>query len=398
MINLLNAVSFFGKELDVSANTIILWLLIIQSVLIILAIVVLGILIWRTRGKKEQVEEDEPVADDIAATETDTDSLGLIVAGTIKEEVRELLYISLNTDSVQKEFTVGDSLNHDGLIVTATFNTEPLTEEITDYTVLSPDMDKEGNPTVTVAYQDRVVGYQITITHAPETETPVAETITPVAETDTTVPETDTTVPEMETPVSQPEITVSQLEIHEIEPIVIAEESVEAGILRYNKSFTARFIQSDDEIKQWYTEIKNEMLSYKKAKSRISWKRETFKVGKDVFAKLSYRGKTLCLFLPLNIADYVDSSFPLEDVSNTPSNEDTPVMLRLKSNRRIKIAKKLIVQIMEQRGIVRIERISEDYYLPYEGIVELINKGLIKRKIKTVASETIFNQNKGVQE
>lgn len=128
------------------------------------------------------------------------------------------------------------------------------------------------------------------------------------------------------------------------------------------------------------------------------WKRETFKVGKDVFAKLSYRGKTLCLFLPLNITDYVDTSYPLEDVSNTPSNEDTPVMLRLKSNRRIKIAKKLIAQIMEQRGIVRIERISEDYYLPYEGIVELINKGLIKRKIKTAASETIFTQNKGVQE
>ena len=48
---------------------------------------------------------------------------------------------------------------------------------------------------------------------------------------------------------------------------------------------------------------------------------------------------------------------------------------------------------MEKIGAQKIDRISQDYYLPYEGVVELIDKGLIKRNIKSSASEAIFKRN-----
>ncbi len=176
------------------------------------------------------------------------------------------------------------------------------------------------------------------------------------------------------------------------------EESFEGGILRYDRSFTARFIQSDDEIKSWYTKLKNELLSYKKVKARMSWNRETFRFGKETVARLGYRGNTLCIFLPLDPADYVDSRYKVEDVSDSPSYADTPCMYRLKNDKRVRLAIELFATVMERLGAVRIERVSEDYYLPYEGIVELIDKGLAKRVIKSKADEAIFTQGAPTEE
>ncbi len=285
---------------------------------------------------------------------------------------RILMSITLNTDAVQKEFTAGDSLSHEGLIVTANYSEEPYTEEVTDYTVLAPDMAKEGKPTVTVAYQDMMAGYQIVINAAPEPE--------PVILPPVIVEE-------------QPETIYVKPE-----PVIIEEESFEAGKLRYNRSFTARIIQSDDDIKHWYTQIKNELLSYKKAKARMSWKRENFRVGRMPFARFGFRGKTLCLFLPLNPLELEDTKYKVEDVSDNSGFAETPCMFRIKNDRRVKYAIELIGLVAAGFGAPRIEHESEDFYMPYEGVVELINKGLIKRSIKTKADEAIFAENRGAAE
>lgn len=192
-----------------------------------------------------------------------------------------------------------------------------------------------------------------------------------------------------QTIVDQPPVTPTI-----VETVVIDEESVEAGRLRYDKSFTARVIQSDDEVKHWYTEVKNELLSYKTCKGRISWKRETFKANKQVVAMLVYRGKTLCLFLPLNPKDF-DEQYRLEDASDIPAYEEIPALLRLKNDKRIRIAKELIAKVMEQDQVVRKSNyVTEDFYLPYEGVLELINKGLIKREIRSANDEAVFENGK----
>ena len=291
-----------------------------------------------------------------------TIDVGVVEEQVEEEKQRELMYITLNTDNVQKEYTVGDSINHEGLIVTANYNVEPIEEEVTDYTVISPDMSKKGKPTVTVSYQDKTVGYQITVKAAQVVEQPkVIE--------------------------EEPTVIVKKRD-----PLIIEEESLESR-LRYDKSFTARLIQSDDDTKYWYTDLKNDLLSYKSVHNRISWKRETYKCHKEVIAKIAYRGKTMCIYLPLNPAEYVEE-YPVEDASDMTAYEDTPMMIRLKSKRRVKMAQQLVGSIMEQKGIKRIEREAEDYYVPYEGIIELINRGLVRREIKTPKDEAIFAQNR----
>lgn len=185
--------------------------------------------------------------------------------------------------------------------------------------------------------------------------------------------------------VEQPEVIVQPAE-----PVVIVEESFEGGILRYDRSFTARLIQSDNEIKDWYTELKNELLSYKKVHDRMSWKRESYNFGRLPFARLAYRGDTLCLYLPLDPESLADSKYKVESVADNTSYQDTPCLYRIKNNKRVKYAKELIAATAELLQTPRIERESQDYYLPYEGLVELINKKLVKRNIKSKADEAIF--------
>ena len=194
--------------------------------------------------------------------------------------------------------------------------------------------------------------------------------------------------------VEQPVVVEQPVKPVEVETVIVEEESVEAGRLRYDKSFEARVIQADDDVKHWYTEIKNTLLSYKTCKGRVSWKRETFKANKQVVAMLVFRGKRLCLFLALNPAEYVDDKYDTETVSE-PIYSNTPVMIRLRNEKRVRIAKELIEIMMTQKKVVPNPYYdSQDFYVPYEGIFELINKGLIKREIKSAEQEAIFDSDK----
>ena len=152
-------------------------------------------------------------------------------------------------------------------------------------------------------------------------------------------------------------------------------------LMRYNKSFAAKLTQAGDQAKEWYVDLKNELLSYKRVHDRLSWKKESFRVGRMCVARLAMRGKTLCLYLALNPADYADTKYRVEDKSDMVSVADTPCLYRIKNSRRLKYAKQLIAVVMD--GLtVRVERDAVDYYVPYKNTVDLLRRGLIKRVIR----------------
>ncbi len=153
--------------------------------------------------------------------------------------------------------------------------------------------------------------------------------------------------------------------------------------VRYERSFTAKLIQNKDEVKEWYSEIKNELLSYHKVRDRMSWKRETYRKGRKTVARFVVRGKTLCLMLAVDPKKYEGSRFTVEDVSGVGSTADTPCLYRIKSSRRAKYAKELIADAMAEIGAVKKPREAVDYYLPYDGTVGLMERGLVKRVVST---------------
>ncbi|MDE7349102.1 MAG: hypothetical protein K2N53_05510 [Clostridia bacterium] len=154
------------------------------------------------------------------------------------------------------------------------------------------------------------------------------------------------------------------------------------NVIRFNKSFTAKLIQIDDVSNAWYTELKNELLSYKKVKDRMSWKRESYRFGKVCVARFVIRGKTLCIQLPLDPTQFEDTKYKVEDISHIISSADTPCLYRIKNERRLNYAKDLIAQVMENMGTTHIEREWVDYYQPYDTTLNLIERQLVKKTVK----------------
>lgn len=298
---------------------------------------------------------------------------------------RELVELNADAAAAKREFVLGEEFTCEGLTVNAIYNLEPTKKPLAAEVIsadefkrlteagspngcyiVKPNMKKAGNDIVIVKYKDKATYYPISVSE------PVQEEVL------------------QSKPSVQDEPKGEPL-VHNPEPAVIEEESNES-VLRYDKSFTAKFIQSNDDIKGWYTTLKNEFLSYKKVKTRMSWKHETFRMGKEVVARLCYRGNTLCLYLPLNPADYAGSRYKIEDASGYAAYGDTPCMYRLKNDKRIRLAIELFATVMEKMGGLRTDRVAEDYYLPYEDIDGLVEKGLAKSIVKSKSDEPVFMQ------
>lgn len=174
----------------------------------------------------------------------------------------------------------------------------------------------------------------------------------------------------------------------EEQPEPAASEETE-NAMRYNRSFRARLIQSDDEVKEWYATIKNTVMAYDRVSSRISWKYESFNYRRNAVAKLFIKGKTLYLYLPLKASDYAGTKYKLEDVSKVAQFADTPALYKLKSERRVKYAEELLAEVCQKLGSKHTDREPVDYYEPYNSDVALIKKGLVKRVIEDAKTSFI---------
>jgi len=164
-----------------------------------------------------------------------------------------------------------------------------------------------------------------------------------------------------------------------------------AGInvkIRYVKSFSAKLCQSNDLLKERYSALKNELLSYKKAKARMSWHFETFRAGRPVIAKFAITGKTLSLYLALDPSEFADTKYHFKDVSGVKKYQAVPMRLKIKSNRSVRWAKELIYVMSEKLGLKRFDKDEVDFYPEYKSLEELIDLKLVK-VIKT-DDETSF--------
>lgn len=150
--------------------------------------------------------------------------------------------------------------------------------------------------------------------------------------------------------------------------------------VRYSRSFMAKVCQLNNDAKEWYSQLKNDLLSYERVKTRMSWRRETFRIGRMTVARLTVRGKTLCLMLAVEPAGYSGTKYSVEDVSNVAATSDTPTLYRIKSARKLKYAKEMIAGLMKEIKIYKDPRYeAKDYFLPYEGDLALMHRGLVKR-------------------
>ena len=153
--------------------------------------------------------------------------------------------------------------------------------------------------------------------------------------------------------------------------------------IKYSRSFTANLIQSDDTVKDYYSELKNHILSYKGVKSRISWKFDSYNRGRDQLFKVKLRGKTICLYCALDPNEFDESKYHHEPI-DAKIFEDVPMLVKIKSGLGLRKAKELVDITMAKFGIEKDEKAKTVDYVakyPYEPNEPLLARKLIKALI-----------------
>lgn len=172
-----------------------------------------------------------------------------------------------------------------------------------------------------------------------------------------------------------------QIDVPPIAALPASDSSPVRG--RYNKSFTAKLIQSPDPVKQYYVDLANELLTYDKVRNRISWTNSSFYIGRKAVSKFSIRGKTLYLYLALDPKEFLNTKYFIIDESAVKRYEAVPLGMKVKSGRGVKFGKELIEILMQKLGAARSEGKIESvklYDYPYDTTKNLLERGLIKLK------------------
>lgn len=164
---------------------------------------------------------------------------------------------------------------------------------------------------------------------------------------------------------------------HKIEFINNTEKTADSSE-KLTRSYEAKIIQSSDEIKSYYYELKNLLLAYSGVKSRVSRTKETFNKGRLKLACIRFRGKVLSIALPLDPDEYTKSKYHQIDLSAKGKATPLPFLLKIKSKRGFKYAYELLSKVISDNELkpARVKRTVEK--IPYENDALLIDKGLIK--------------------
>lgn len=227
----------------------------------------------------------------------------------------------------------------------------------------------------------------------------VEETVEPVVEevVEETVEEVvEETVEEVAQPVEETvvEETASEELAVAAEPVEHAEPAfdelndqlvdAETGlVIRLKKSFTAKMKQSDERVKGYYSDLKNELTSYKKINSNVSWHGDRFNYGRDTIAKVNICGKTLCFYVALDPEDpeLKTTVYHQKNVGNQKAYESTPFMVKIKSDAAAKKALRLVGYLAEKLGAEKeadFENVDYVEEFAYASTKQLFDEGFIK--------------------
>lgn len=146
---------------------------------------------------------------------------------------------------------------------------------------------------------------------------------------------------------------------------------------RYRRSFTSRLIQNET-VQELYTLLKNRFMSLKGVKSRTGFNFESFRMGRELLARLAVRGKTLCVFLALDPREIDGKNYRTEDVSDKKAYADVPLKMKITSRRAAKRAGELIDLLAARKELTEGKPADKNYRFAYKTDDALIEKGLIK--------------------
>lgn len=147
--------------------------------------------------------------------------------------------------------------------------------------------------------------------------------------------------------------------------------------MAYNWSFKARLHNASDTMKNRYFLLLDELATYKGVKTMESWDKVRVYIGRKTYGAMTFRGKTLCLALALNPADYAETKYVFDDISDVARFANTPMLVRLSSDRQVKYLRELLATLFDGVDVVPAQPI-EDRTIAFYEKDQLVEMGLIK--------------------
>ncbi|MBE7089380.1 MAG: hypothetical protein E7362_01085 [Clostridiales bacterium] len=178
----------------------------------------------------------------------------------------------------------------------------------------------------------------------------VVEEVAPVEEPAPVVeePVEDVVVLPEETAKEEPVIVID--ETPEQEEIVVSDVENQFGEI-HKIPFATKLLGADDQTQIFYDTLNNEFNSYRKLHIRISAKCVSYRLGRDLVAKITYRGKTMKLHLALDVNAYPENIYFQKDESDVKAYEEVPFTVKVKSERGLKRAIALIEALASEKGM-----------------------------------------------
>ncbi len=194
------------------------------------------------------------------------------------------------------------------------------------------------------------------------------------------------------------EEVIEEAPVEEVIEEAPVEEVVEETKISYNYSFRSKLMLAVPEGQSRYALISNTLLSYG-IKSTESWSKERYFLKGKTYANLTFRGKTLCVYLAIAPATLEGTKYFFENVGGVKKYADIPVMVRVRSARGCKYVLELIKMMCEGAGLVQKKSVSNEFKYKSATLNEIIEMGYIK--IVKNAKKGTFNpesvkKNKGV--
>ncbi len=151
------------------------------------------------------------------------------------------------------------------------------------------------------------------------------------------------------------------------------------------KGFKSRLVNTPNEgLKTVYQNIANLCNKYKKTKIRESFAKETIHVGRNnvCILKMSTSGKAMYMYMALDKSYLEQNKYHLKDYSEKKAYANTPLRLRVSSNRSMQYALELLEVVLDANAVKYVkdrEDIDLSKQLKSQSEAEMLKNGLIKQ-------------------
>lgn len=192
---------------------------------------------------------------------------------------------------------------------------------------------------------------------------------TEIIDTDEVI-DTDETTIEPEQTAEKPTLTPQQEYIANRNMNVSAPETT-------IRSFIAKLSLADKETQEFYSELKNYVLSFKGTRCRTSWQYDSFYKTRILLARFVIRGKSLWLYVALTpdeIPQGTNCSF-----TKDRKYQGIEAGIKIQGQRTFKQSKTLLRLACEKIGLTYAEKESVSYIPESMTEEEMLEKGLIKK-------------------